>query len=326
MLVRRVLKRALILGVLAWGAFAWATGRIDPAAGTAKVYSVVSEKLGRNKAKGSGDVILPQDAAAARALAAAKAAGLEQGKMAALEARGAGAYKANDVLCLAHAIYYEAGKDAREAQVAVAQVAINRTSAIPGVKTICRIIYLGLGRPMGCMFASTCRNLGTIPDDEARWKAAIEVAQDVASGKGLLQGFDQATHFHTQMRPRWVNSVYQLGKIGRFTFYSTQPVEPLIGADASSAASGGTSTLPQKRAAAAAVEENTALAARRRAANLPRTVSLPRQPTGAASGGSGSSGPASPGKPEGSGRSEAKETRPPRAASPTRSPFGDAFN
>ena len=325
MLLKRLLKRAVVVAALLWGAFAWYTGRIDPAAGTARVYSVVAEKLGRNKTKASAEV-LPQDAAAARALATAKAAGLEPGKKPVVDGLVAkGAHSANDVLCLAHAVYYEAGKESRDIQTAVAQVAINRTSAIPGVKTICRIVYLGLGRPMGCMFAATCRNLGTIPDDEARWRAALEVAQDVAAGKGLLPQYEQATHFNaSQIRPRWVSSVYQIGdKTGRFTFYSQSPVELPVEASAAGAS-------PLKRAAAAlAADENNAVAARRKAANLPR---LARQASpgamglGASTGGAGPSGGAAASGSSAASRSEPRAKPEPRAAAPQRSPFGDGFN
>lgn len=319
MLLKRLLKRAVVVALLGWAAFAWATGRIDPASGMARVYNVVAEKVGR-KSRGE-PAHVGQDAAATRAAASIKAAGIEPGGKPTLDAALAkGPYSANDVLCLAHAVYYEASRETREIQTGVAQVALNRVATIPGVKTICRIVYLGLGRPMGCMFSSTCRNLGTIPDDETRWRAAIEVAQDVAAGKGLLPQFEQATHFSaSQIRPSWVSSVYKIGKIGRFTFYSTQPVEPPAGAEASAAA-GGTSMAQRRAAAAVAHEENAALAARRKAANLPRTVSVARPASGVGS-------PAGTSGKESSGRTESRSKSEPRAApSPGRSPFGDTFN
>lgn len=322
MLLKRLLKRAIVVALLGWAAFAWATGRIDPASGMARVYNVVAEKVGR-KSRGEAAHV-GQDAAATRAAASIKAAGIEPGAKPTVDAALAkGPYSANDVLCLAHAVYYEAGRETREIQTGVAQVALNRVATIPGVKTICRIVYLGLGRPMGCMFSSTCRNLGTIPDDETRWRAAIEVAQDVAAGKGLLPQFEQATHFSaSQIRPSWVSSVYKIGKIGRFTFYSTQPVEQTVGGEGSAGAAAGGTTMTQKRAAAAvAHEENAALAARRKAANLPRTVSVSRP----ASSSGGSAGGVS-GK-ETSGKAEPRAKSEPRAApNPGRSPFGDTFN
>lgn len=147
MLLKRVLKRTALGAAVAWAVFSWATGKIDPAGGVAKVYSVVAEKVGR-KGSRPAEPTPQQDVAATRAAATVKAAGIGPGS----KPGAVGGYSANDVLCLAHAVYYEARNESRELQIAVAQVALNRALSTTGQKSICRIIYLGLGRPMGCLF------------------------------------------------------------------------------------------------------------------------------------------------------------------------------
>lgn len=284
MLLQRVLKRTAIGMLVALFAYAWASGRISPIAGLANVYAVVSAKIGHKRAE-TVAIAEPIDSAT-RAHAMIKAAGIEPGKAGIASPQAKGAFGTNDLLCLAHAIYYEARNEPRDVQVGVAQVALNRVTTMSGQKSLCRVIYLGLGRPMGCLFAQTCRHLGTIPDDEAKWRSSIELAQDMASGSAVQPQFRQATHFNAgSMRPSWVSSVYKLAKVGRYTFYSThQPGEE--GNDVvQGVAPGALKHAAEKAAvgahdtAAATVRAPTdadgALASRRKAANLPRVAARP---------------------------------------------------
>lgn len=302
MLLRRILARTALACVLAWFAFAWATGRIAPVAGLTRVYAVIVDKMGQRKAALPVSAVDRQEDAAVRAAAAVKNAGLQsdEGKSGA----GVGAkssFSAADVLCLAHAVYYEARNEPRDTQIGVAQVALNRVAAMPGKKSICRIVYLGLGRPMGCLFAQTCRHLGTIPDDEAKWRAAVDLAQDVTSGKVSLSLYEKATHFNaSSLRPSWVSSVYKLHRAGRFSFYSSARPNAVEGDEVE--ASLASDQPDQLRSSAGSGE--AALAARRRAVNLPRALSAAGTP-----------------------RSEhpAPQARSARQ-DPPRSPFGDTFN
>lgn len=305
MLLKRVLKRTAMAAVLAWLGFAWATGRIEPMAGLARVWTVVSEKL-HHKSQPTIALMETPEAAASRASALARASGVDPaGGAAAAGAHAKGGYGSNDLLCLAHAIYYEARGEPRDTQIGVAQVALNRVAAMPGQKSICRIVYLGLGRPMGCLFAQTCRNLGTIPDDETRWRAAIELARDVAAGRGTLPIYAQATHFNgSSLRPSWVSGVYKLHRAGRFTFYASQPVE--ADAAAVSADAGRRPEAIARPAVAPGSDEAAGLAARRKAANLPRAAAAEK------------TGVAARAEPAAGVRGSRSEL--------SRSPFGDTFN
>lgn len=313
MLLKRILKRTVIVALLGWAAFAWATGRIAPGEGIARVYSTITDKA-RHKSKSGPE---GQDTAAVRAAAQTRVAGIDPAAKPAAGAQPKGAYGVNDVLCLAHAIYYEARGEPRDTQIGVAQVALNRVTSMPGQKSICRIVYLGLGRPMGCLFAQTCRHLGTIPDDETRWRSSVELAQDVAAGTTSLPIYAQATHFNSSsLRPSWVSSVYKLQRVGRFTFYSSQPVDVAEGAPTATA--GKPRTERGQKSAALSGEESAAsaaaaaVAARRKAANLPRAAS-----SGAAARAERPDTPSRPERSEPPARSKAE---------PARSPFGDTFN
>lgn len=298
--LRALARRLLLAGLIGWAAFGWITGRVDVVGGTHNVIAYIQSKL--HKDKSVTDVVavatVPQDIAAAKAATAAREAGL----LPAVKPQApeiALAYPANDVLCLAHAVYFEAGREPQEIQAAIAKVALNRVRAMQGPKSICKIVYLGLGRPMGCLFRNTCRNLGVIPDDEALWKAAMLTAQQAAQRRppeDMSSDFSAATHFHgSGPRPAWVRQVYRLAQKGKFVFYSSEPVETAETAmDVA-----GRSGLPRGKPRSAAVTTTTdsgATVVRKAAATTTQGALADQKPRG---------------------RSAAAES--------SRSPFGDRF-
>lgn len=221
--MRRLIGASAIMTVV----FAWATGRIDPLGGLARTYSFIKDKGGAKKPAAVAD------------LGAAGHVATVAGKL------------DNQTLCLAHAVYFDAGSDPRDVQVAVAQVVLNRAVTPKGttdMRALCKVVYRGLGRPLGCLYRNTCQHIGTLPEDEARWAKAVEVAKDVASGHAELPPLiEHASHFHgVGPRPAWTSSVSRLTRVGRMVFYSSKPVE----ATASLAGAGG-SLSPGKLAAPA---------------------------------------------------------------------------
>lgn len=220
--IRRIARRLLTAAALAGIVFAWATGRIDPASGMARTFAFVAEKAGgRKHAPAEPELGAPPAPVAAVA-----------GKL------------DNQTLCLAHAVYFDAGSDPRDVQVAIAQVVINRTVTPKGktdMRAICSVVYRGLGRPLGCLFRNTCQNIGILPDDKARWAKAIEVANEVVSGRAELPPLVQhASHFHpVGPRPVWTSSVFRLTRLGRMVFYSSSPVDVTAAAAQVSGASAG---------------------------------------------------------------------------------------
>jgi spore germination cell wall hydrolase CwlJ-like protein len=221
--IRRIARRLLTAAALAGIVFAWATGRIDPTSGMARTFAFVAEKAGGKKHAPAEPEV---------GAAPAPAAGAVAGRL------------DNQTLCLAHAVYFEAGSDPRDVQIAIAQVVLNRTVTPKGktdMRAICSVVYRGLGRPLGCLYRNTCQNIGNLPDDKARWAKAIEVANDVASGRAELPPLVQnASHFHpVGPRPVWTSSVYRLTRLGRMVFYSSSPVDVTAAAAQVSGASAG---------------------------------------------------------------------------------------
>lgn len=239
--IRRILRRLVGVTAIMTLVFAWATGRIDPFGGIARTYAFVKEKGG-----GKHHAVV--------AVADQGAGG---------HAATAGGKLDNQTLCLAHAVYFDAGNDPRDVQVAVAQVVLNRAVTPKGttdMRALCRVVYRGLGRPLGCLYRNTCQNIGTLPDDEARWAKAVEVAKDVASGHAQLPALIQhASHFHgVGPRPAWTSTVYRLTRVGRMVFYSPKPMEALASLGAADSTSPGklaapaaASTAPDMKAAVA---------------------------------------------------------------------------
>lgn len=253
--IRRIARRLLTVAVVLGIVFAWATGRIDPASGMARTFAFVAEK-----ASGRKHHAAEPELGAAPAPATA-------GKL------------DNQTLCLAHAVYFEAGSDPRDVQVAVAQVVINRTVTPKGktdMRAICSVVYRGLGRPLGCLYRNTCQHIGALPDDKARWAAAIEVAKDVASGRAELPPLVQhASHFHpVGPRPVWTSSVYRLTRLGRMVFYSSSPVDTTAAAAQVSGAGAGKLAMP---AAGPARDLSGVATAAPKPPLAPKTIAAPEQ-------------------------------------------------
>ena len=139
--------------------------------------------------------------------------------------KGVKGIPASDVRCLALAIYFEAGRDPRDAQLGVGQIALNRARATKTPQTICRTVYHGLNLPTGCQFEATCRNVGVIPASGTALTSAVEVAAALVSGAGGQHRLVGATHFHEKrMRPAWARPLYKVASIGRLEFYGAVPV------------------------------------------------------------------------------------------------------
>lgn len=136
------------------------------------------------------------------------------------------AHAARDVQCLALAIYHEAGAGPAAERELVGQVALNRAAASSPRKPLCTVVYLGLGRPHGCLFKRTCRNIGQLPSDAVLWTEAVALAERMAGGEGLKPELAEASHFRLKSEAApWAAGVFALAEVGRFKVYSAAPVE-----------------------------------------------------------------------------------------------------
>jgi hypothetical protein len=120
--------------------------------------------------------------------------------------------------CLAAAMLYEAGDDAKGEQ-AVGQVVINRVRHPAFPKSICGVVFQGSERTTGCQFTFTCDGALNRRYSDAAWGRAQVLAEMMLSGitdprVGL------ATHYHTDwVRPYWSDSLEKIAVVDTHLFF-----------------------------------------------------------------------------------------------------------
>tara|TARA_R110001632_G_scaffold30_4_gene134 strand:+ start:152 stop:616 length:465 start_codon:yes stop_codon:yes gene_type:complete len=124
--------------------------------------------------------------------------------------------------CLALAIYHEGRSEPVDAQMAIAEVIINRAAHDDYPSTICGVVKQPsrrpATRPRACQFSFYCDGKSDTPHDKAAWKTAQTVAKEALSGATLRTG---ATHYHTKaVKPVWRRNLKSLGSVGSHIFYT----------------------------------------------------------------------------------------------------------
>jgi spore germination cell wall hydrolase CwlJ-like protein len=121
-------------------------------------------------------------------------------------------------ICLAAAMYYEAGDDP-VGQLAVGQVVLNRVRhpAFPG--SVCGVVMQGSDRATGCQFTFTCdgaldRGVGVAAQARAFAHADLMLNGMTFAGVGL------ATHYHTvDVYPWWSPKLEKIARVGAHLFF-----------------------------------------------------------------------------------------------------------
>lgn len=123
------------------------------------------------------------------------------------------------VACLAMAVYYEARSEPLDAQLAVAEVVINRKHHPDYPNTICDVIAEDKGpKSYDCQFSFMCDGKVERPKDPKAYQIAMEIASEALAGNVLGHG---ATHYHTTaVKPVWRLSLTSVGTIGSHKFYT----------------------------------------------------------------------------------------------------------
>jgi spore germination cell wall hydrolase CwlJ-like protein len=117
---------------------------------------------------------------------------------------GSEADHARAIDCLAATVYYEAGNEAIEGQMAVVQVVLNRARHPAYPKTICGVVFQGHERRTGCQFSYTCDGsmVRRKPPAET-WKRFRGMARAMTNGL-VYTPVGLATHYHTDwVLPYW---------------------------------------------------------------------------------------------------------------------------
>ena len=129
---------------------------------------------------------------------------------------GDGRARARD--CLAAAMLYEAGDDAK-GQQAVGQVVINRARHPAFPKSICGVVFQGSERVTGCQFTFTCDGALSRRYSDAAWQRARNNADLMLSG-GTYPPVGLATHYHTDwVRPYWSDSLEKIAIVDTHLFF-----------------------------------------------------------------------------------------------------------
>jgi hypothetical protein len=105
--------------------------------------------------------------------------------------------------CLAATIFYEAGAEPVNWQMAVVQVVLNRVRHPAYPKTVCGVVFQGHERRTGCQFSYTCDGSMARRPSDAAWQKAREIARAMLNGL-VYAPVGLATHYHTDwVLPAW---------------------------------------------------------------------------------------------------------------------------
>jgi len=163
--------------------------------------------------------------------------------------------------CLARNIYYEAGLESEEGQVAVGLVTINRSrdqkypSTICGVvnqkttfsvpRTVTHIRQVTTGMIFKtvtkiketetvwtsyavCQFSWRCENVRKINYTDSRWTNSVAVAQELLAGgyQELRDKYADIEYFHEKhIHPAWARTKRQIIRIGGHIFYADKTTD-----------------------------------------------------------------------------------------------------
>ena len=135
--------------------------------------------------------------------------------------------KASELNCLVEAVYYEARSEPFVAQLAVANVVLERVRDHRFPNTICEVVHKGRynkkGQPIRhkCKFSYWCDGKPERMKEIAALKTAISVSEMAINGV-VVEITAGATHYHaTYVRPHWIlsHTFMELGQLGRHIFY-----------------------------------------------------------------------------------------------------------
>lgn len=127
------------------------------------------------------------------------------------------------IACLATAVYFEARSESLDAQLAVAEVVINRTHHPDFPDTVCGVVKehrTPASRPWACQFSFFCDGKSDDPREKEAWRTSFAIAQHALDGDVLGHG---AFWYHTHaVSPEWSKSedLTAVGSIGSHRFYT----------------------------------------------------------------------------------------------------------
>jgi len=129
-------------------------------------------------------------------------------------------------ICLALALFFEARSEPVEAQLAIAEVIINRAEDSRWPDTICGVVRQGEERRHKCQFSFMCDGKPERPDDnvieQRAWDHAHELADQILSDPSILAGMPSDHYVRTDVQRVWMNDLFYVDTIGSHTFLTSK--------------------------------------------------------------------------------------------------------
>jgi spore germination cell wall hydrolase CwlJ-like protein len=122
------------------------------------------------------------------------------------------------LVCLARAIYFEAGGQSDREMTAVGHVVMNRVREAGFPDDVCAVIRDG-GEQPPCQFSWWCDGQSDIAADRPEYDRAVRVARAILSGE-VPDPTGGANMFHNRtVSPSWARRAERKAKIGDQVFY-----------------------------------------------------------------------------------------------------------
>jgi len=122
--------------------------------------------------------------------------------------------------CLAEAVYFESRDEPVRAQMAVAQVVLNRVFSPFYPNNVCGVVYQNAGRHLACQFTFACDGKPDVVTEPDAWERARRIARDTLDGKLWMPEVAKSTHYHDYWaHPDWVGEMKRMDRLGGLIFY-----------------------------------------------------------------------------------------------------------
>lgn len=132
----------------------------------------------------------------------------------------AGAARAKAEKCLANAVYFESRDEPVRAQIAVAQVVMNRVFSPFYPNDVCGVVYQNSNRHLACQFTFACDGIPDVVTEPDAWARAKHIARDMLDGKLWMPEVGKSTHYHDYWaHPNWVGEMRRIDRLGGLIFY-----------------------------------------------------------------------------------------------------------
>ncbi len=132
----------------------------------------------------------------------------------------AGPARAKAEKCLANAVYFESRDEPVRAQIAVAQVVMNRVFSPFYPNDVCGVVYQNAHRHLACQFTFACDGVPDVVTEPDAWARARHIARDMLDGKLWMPEVAKSTHYHDSWaHPNWVGEMKKMDRLGGLIFY-----------------------------------------------------------------------------------------------------------